>query len=146
MIFILNNLFENREIKMISHSIFNWHQHLFVLLISKIDFPRIINTLCKKFKTFIIFELKYFQFCLLFLHSKFSMLSNLLLMRIETEMIVDNFDLKETYHNFKNPWESLKFEEISLYLLYCINNIILIPTFIQWLKFMEQSYAMYHNL
>lgn len=105
MIFILNNLFKNREIKMISLS--STDTPTFVL-ISEIDLSRIINTLYKKFKTFIIFELKYFQFCLIFLHSKFRMLNNLLLIRIETEMIVDNFDLKETYHNFKNPRESLK--------------------------------------
>lgn len=41
-------------------------------------------------------------------------------MRIETEMIVDNLrlNLKEIWKKrFKNPWESLKFEEMSRYLL-----------------------------
>lgn len=42
-------------------------------------------------------------------------------MRIETMKWLLKFDLKETRHNFKNPRESLKFEEtifLSQYLLY----------------------------
>lgn len=45
---------------MMSYSIFNWHTNLLFVLISEIDLPWIINILCKKFKTFFIFELKYF--------------------------------------------------------------------------------------
>lgn len=79
---------------MMSYSIFNWHTNLLFVLIFGIDLPRIINILRN------IFTLQ--------------MLNNSLLMRIETEMIVDNLrlNLKEIWKKRLNLKESMRIIKI----------------------------------
>lgn len=60
-------------------------------------------------------------------------------MRIETMKWLLKFDLKETRHNFKNPRESLKFEETIFLSQFYLLSFILIPSFIYFTNSKEQK-------